>query len=334
MNKKETYRESSNDGNWERIAARLSGEEIPDQAQNIETEGDIDPLTAELWSSTGSLRANSSGPDVEKAWNNVYGKLTEEELVNGVRPDKRYRSLRLFAKIAASVLILISAGYFTYRIAGSGPQKMLTARSGDSKNIIVSLPDGSRVTLNRNTTLKYPALFDGSSRTVKLDGEAYFEVEGGISKPFRVTAGNAAVEVLGTSFNVNAADVKGEVEVFVTSGIVMLSSEAETEGIELTQGFIGRTSGGKTIRVINDNPNYMAWSSGILVYESARLTTVFSDLKRVYGIEIKADESVISDKFITTVFDNTEEDDIIRIIASTFNLTWRKEGRVYILSHL
>jgi len=334
MNKKEIYREDDSSRKWDIIAARLSGEEMHDQDQSDEPEYESGQLTSEMWKRIENMKATAAGPDVDNAWEKVYGKLIQEDLIPVIKPARFNRSITLFARIAASVLILISAGYLTYRITSSGNQKMLTTRSGDSKNIIISLPDGSRVTLNRNTTLTWPGQFDGLSRTVELHGEAYFEVESDISRPFRVNAGNAAVKVLGTSFNVNAEEGKGETEVFVTSGRVLFSTDTESEGIELTEGFIGRTSGGKTLKEINDNPNYMAWNSGILVYESAGLETVFSDLKKVYGIEIIADDSVISDKFITTVLDNVEEDDIIKIIAATFNLSWRKEGRVYIFSHL
>jgi type II secretory pathway component GspD/PulD (secretin) len=69
-----------------------------------------------------------------------------------------------------------------------------------------------------------------------------------------------------------------------------------------------------------------------VVYESATLQTVFADLKRVYGINIIADQSLASEKMITTVFDNTPEEEIIKIISATFNLSWRKEGIDYIFS--
>jgi ferric-dicitrate binding protein FerR (iron transport regulator) len=333
MKKEKTYREGNDERKWDVLAARLSGEEVPDQDQFNESGDDSSILTSEMWNRIENMKSGAVKPDVDNAWEKVYGRLVQEDLIPAVKPVRLTRSSALFIRIAASILILISAGYLTYHIVSSENQKMITATSGDSKNIQVNLPDGSRVTLNRKTTLTYPSQFDGSLRIVELNGEAYFEVESDLSRPFRVTAGNASIEVLGTSFNVNAEESKGEVEVFVTSGRVLLSSESEAEGIELTEGFIGRTTTGKTLREINDNPNYMAWNSGILVYESAGLETVFSDLKKVYGIEIEADDSVISDKLITTVLDNVKEEDIINIIATTFNLSWRKEGGVYIFSH-
>lgn len=334
MNRKQTYTAGHDDKGWERLAARLSGEETTVEGMDNEPEIDAGHFTEEMWKSIESIGKVSGETDTGKAWSKLYGRLSEEDLVRNVRTSGPGRQLRLLLRIAASVLILITAGYVTYRIAAPRHEETLTAWSGDAKSTIVNLPDGSQVKLNRNTSLTYPVAFDDQSRTVTLNGEAYFEVAGDPNKAFRVIAGKAVVEVLGTSFNVLVTDTKGEVEVFVTSGKVMLSSEDDTEGVELTKGLIGRTSEGKTLMELNENPNYMAWSSGLLVYDSTALGTVLKDLKRVYGIDIVADESVISDKYITTVFDNTEEEDIIKIIAATFNLSWRKEGRVYLFSQL
>lgn len=334
MNRKQTYTAGHDDKGWERLAARLSGEETTVEGTDNEPEIDAGHFTEEMWKSIESIGKVSGETDTGKAWSKVYGRLSEEDIAGAVRKETPGRQLRLFLRIAASVLILIAAGYVTYRLATPQQEETLIAWSGDAKSTIVDLPDGSQVKLNRNTSLTYPVAFDDQSRTVTLNGEAYFEVAGDHNKPFRVIAGKAVVEVLGTTFNVLAADAEGEVEVFVTSGKVMLSSEDDSEGVELTKGFIGRTSEGKTLMELNENPNYMAWSSGVLVYESTGLNTVFKDLKRTYGIEIAADESVIADKYITTVFDNTAEEEIINIIAATFNLSWRKEGRVYIFSQL
>ncbi len=334
MKRSKTYREEGTDRKWDIIAARLSGEETPNDELYGEIEDDNGPLTREMWKEMEKMKTNPVEPDVDKAWDKVYGRLSSEDLIRANSPGLFSRSTLMFARIAASVLILLSAGYITYRIVSSGHQNMLTAGSGDSKNVIVNLPDGSRVTLNRNTTVTWPDKFDELSRTVELTGEAYFEVVSDLSKPFRVIAGDASVEVLGTSFNVIAGEDKKEVEVFVTSGKVRLTSKDESDAIELTEGLIGKTSDGKTVGEINTDPNYMAWNSGILVYESAKLETVLNDLKKVYGIEIVADDPVVTDKYITTVLDNVEEEDIIKIIAATFNLSWRKEGRVYIFSQL
>ena len=334
MNRKQTYTAGHDDKGWERLAARLSGEETTVEGTDNEPEIDAGHFTEEMWKSIESIGKVSGETDTGKAWSKVYGRLSEEDIAGAVRKETPGRQLRLFLRIAASVLILIAAGYVTYRLATPQQEETLIAWSGDAKSTIVDLPEGSQVKLNRNNSLTYPVAFDDQSRTVTLNGEAYFEVAGDHNKPFRVIAGKAVVEVLGTTFNVLAADAEGEVEVFVTSGKVMLSSEDDSEGVELTKGFIGRTSEGKTLMELNENPNYMAWSSGVLVYESTGLNTVFKDLKRTYGIEIAADESVIADKYITTVFDNTAEEEIINIIAATFNLSWRKEGRVYIFSQL
>ena len=67
----------------------------------------------------------------------------------------------------------------------------------------MTFEDGTRVHLNYNTTLKYPPHFGTTTRTVYLDGEAYFQVAKDSKRPFRVITVNGVVKQYGTTFNVN-----------------------------------------------------------------------------------------------------------------------------------
>ena len=91
--------------------------------------------------------------------------------------------------------------------------------------MLVTLQDGSRVSLNSNSELLYPEKFRGKKRAVRLTGEAFFEVEEYPEKPFLVNIEEKAmVEVLGTSFNIRS-DPSGEaISVLVVEGRVALSN--------------------------------------------------------------------------------------------------------------
>lgn len=73
------------------------------------------------------------------------------------------------------------------------------------------LPDGTKVWLNSDSELKYPNVFDGSTRSVYLKGEAYFEVKHSDAQPFIVNAGEYAIRVLGTAFNVSSYEQDKEI---------------------------------------------------------------------------------------------------------------------------
>src|SRR5690606_37934970 len=87
----------------------------------------------------------------------------------------------------------------------------------------VTLPDGTNVSLNSASTLKYPARFEGKQRQVELDGEAYFEVQSG-STPFMVRTFNQDVEVLGTAFNITAYADESDTKTTLVTGSVNVSN--------------------------------------------------------------------------------------------------------------
>ncbi len=88
----------------------------------------------------------------------------------------------------------------------------------------VWLPDSSMVVLAGHSTLHYPAGFSGNSRTVKLEGEAYFSVAHNRAKPFIVSVKDVTVTVTGTSFTVRAFLAK--TEVVVRTGVVRVARGA------------------------------------------------------------------------------------------------------------
>lgn len=334
MKKKMTYKEESIDGKWERFASELSGEPVNEiTGSNISLDGD-DNITAHMWKAMEKMRDVNEITDVDAGWNRLSARLRNENLIPAEkeRPVPGVRTLSWFVRIAASLLIIAGLGIASLYLLKPDGTRMITASSFDQRNVVIDLPDGSRVTLNRESTLTYPSTFDSNTRTVALSGEGYFEVSGNQSWPFRVKAEDAEVEVLGTSFNVNTSNLKEKVEVFVSSGRVLLTAGGDTDGIVLTEGFIGTAASGKTEMVLNSNPNYLSWTNGILQYDSTRLSTVFEDLHRVYGINVSATDETIEESRITTVFNNITEEEIIRVISTTFNLNWRKDGIVYIFS--
>ena len=89
---------------------------------------------------------------------------------------------------------------------------------------------------------------------------------------------------------------------------------------------------GEAIKSVNIDPNYMAWNTGILVYDGQTLDIVFRDLKRVYNMEIIAGDPSILKETWTSPINNQSQDTIFRQICYSFNLGYTKEGNVYHLS--
>jgi ferric-dicitrate binding protein FerR (iron transport regulator) len=95
----------------------------------------------------------------------------------------------------------------------------------------VTLPDGSTVILNNNSTITYQKDFKGTQREVILKGEGYFDIKHNDHKAFIVHTGKLRTTVLGTAFNIKAYDLDKDIEVTVTRGKVSVLNDQSVLGI-------------------------------------------------------------------------------------------------------
>lgn len=317
--------EKFTDQYWERLAARFSGEETTGDEFSGNVSSETEKMLERYWKSAGS-EINSEEINIESAWNIVRSKISSEKVhphQAGVR-----KSISLYLRIAAAVLLLAALGAVTYVLydkAVSG-SRIIIATGEEEKNREIVLPDGSKVWLNHSSEISYSKNWNRTGRKVTLSGEGYFNIVPDEKNPFSVDAGKAEIKVVGTSFNVITRNLEGEVEVFVESGKVLLADE-KGGSILLEPGYIGTTAPGRLNKTLNNNRNYLSWKTSLLVYEGTNLTDVFRDLKRAYNIDISVADSSILDKTITAVFNNDPEETIIRVICTTFNLSYIRDGK-------
>jgi transmembrane sensor len=329
MNKTEKF----TDKEWEELASLLSDEksekmDLPDRFMTEEIQN-----AGKHWKELRNL-SGERDINVDKAWNNLYSKLNKNGFQTAKKPVRLSFVRSSLMRVAAVVLILISLGLSTVYLnnLGAFSKKTVFTTGYDQKNLLVSLPDRSKIFLNRNSELSYHASFGKHRRDVKLRGEAFFEISPDASKPFIIDAGNAKVKVVGTSFNVITKNENSAVEVFVKTGKVMLSDNSGSQSIILDPGFVGTMDSKISGKTVNNNPNYLSWRTGILVYTNQKLEVVFKDLKRVYNMDIVADDPGILEYPWTSPIDIQPQDTIIRLICISFNLGYTKDGTVYHLS--
>ncbi|MCF8223215.1 MAG: FecR domain-containing protein [Bacteroidales bacterium] len=288
---------------------------------------DQDETTGNYWKEMDEINRNRKA-DVDKAWNNLYGRLEADGLVESKKPGVFARPVY---RIAASVVVLMALTFAAIYLMNKTPGTYGNiARTGpDQKNLELILPDGSQVVLNRNSSIEYPDKFSAENRMVKLEGEAFFDVSPDESLPFMIDACKADVTVLGTSFNVN--NNNDRVEVLVSTGKVRLSNKAGDQSLTLEPGEIGAMDNSVASKNVNKDPNYLAWKTEVLRFEGDRLEKVFRDLNRVHNINIEVENQEINELRLSSVFENQPPDTIIRIICTSFNLDYEKEGEIYSL---
>lgn len=326
MNKTEQF----TDKEWEELSSILSGEK--------EDNGDLfgrfmaedSHNTIKYWKELREMNTEKE-VNVDKAWDKLYARLNENGLITKAPPLERSLKVRTLLRIAAVALILLSigTGLFYLNDRGIFSRKTVVETAENQKNLQVTLPDGSNIFLNRNTRLTYRQNFGRHDRNVALSGEAFFDISPDASNPFVVDAGTARVKVMGTTFNVITNNPESSVEVYVETGKVMLSDNSGIHSLELDPGFVGTVNDQAAEKKVNDNPNYMSWNTGLLIYDRQTLDIVFKDLKRVYDMDIIADDPKILKNPWTSPIINQPPEKIIRLICTSFGLGYTKDGNAY-----
>lgn len=152
----------------------------------------------------------------------------------------------------------------------------------------IKLSDGSKIWLNSGSVFKYPTEFDKSTREVFIDGEAFMEVAKNPHKPFVVNTHKFSVEVLGTSFNIDAYSDDNKADVTLVEGSVLLSSKEKNWKKKMVPGQIASIKNGELPLVSEVNTEfYVSWTEGKIVFRKESLETIAKKLERWYNVEIK-----------------------------------------------
>lgn len=234
------------------------------------------------------------------------------------------RTIQFFIRIAASVVLVITAGIFLYQ-KFLIPQDVMVLSSAHqpSENV---LPDGSGVFLNKNSSVAYA--YDPVKRIRKttLSGEAYFKIAENNKDEFLLEAEGLWIKDIGTSFNVKAYPGADTVEVFVEEGEVVFYTPFNAMNIQAGEtGYFSRQQNTFS-KSLNRNQNVLAYKTQILVFENAQLSEVFETINEVYDIKLKLGQKGQERCRITVTFKHETIDIIAEVIAETLSLTLEKNN--------
>ncbi len=263
--------------------------------------------------------------DVEQEWQ-IFQQRVQPQAASKVRALVPARS-GLWLRVAAAAALLVTAGWFTQRWRNSEDTTVVQTTLASQT---VPLPDGSEVTLNRFSKLTYSAGFGKQNREVTLEGEAFFDVIRDESRTFVVTAGEARVEVLGTSFNVRTDQQLGQIEVVVATGQVKLASAVAEAAVKLKAGERGvlHTDGGRLEASPNTDANFSAWKTKDIIFEEASLAAVVEALNRIYGSNIRLGTAVPATCVVTVSFHQQSLEAVLEVLKNTLALEYRVQGDV------
>ncbi len=147
------------------------------------------------------------------------------------------------------------------------------------------LEDGTRVWLNSDSRLRFPAVFTGGQRRVFLEGEAFFEVAHDTERPFTVETSEQELTVLGTSFNISAYSNDAVTVTTLVEGSISLRAQEGTDDLMLRPGQQTRLNAGEKDFTTVEVKSFTPWQDGIFVFEGNTLEQVMRQLARWYDME-------------------------------------------------
>lgn len=250
----------------------------------------------ELWSAMLDTADDLPGADMPVAMKS----LVADRLHLMIMRRRWYTAL----KYAAAAVVVLCAGLgFHSLYTAPVPGQAFTAAVKPGSKSELTLPDGTRVQLNSASSVSFDTA-DRHARTVRLTGEAFFDVTKDPDRPFRVMVGDMQVEVHGTSFNVNAYDLD-RIETSLVTGKVTISDPV------LPARSYTLSPGEKAVFCRSDSSIAIApadmhlatgWMEEYLVFDGEPLAQVIRKIERWYGMDVELRRKDISTDSLTGSF--------------------------------
>lgn len=335
------------DNDWDRIAKYLSNEcseaekkEIEDNPALMEQMRLFRTYLKELFPQDG----RSDRWNVEAALRNVHNMgrilpLTADSSSSGLSRPAMGLSFKSLLRIAAVVVLLLGVAYEAFNLRAFVPksdtqESMIAISTGRGEQKQILLADGSEVTLNSETTIRFSRAFGKKNREVRLVGEAFFVVAHR-KLPFFVQTRDGTVEDLSTKFNVEAWPDEKQTEVVVEKGRVILSdgTSSKGEGVVVAAGEMSRVVANVVLPPVKANLRMkLAWLNGALVFHDTPLREVIAELGRKYPFSFEVSGRYLLSRRLTASFKREPFDEILKAIVLSLNMRYERRGDTVILS--
>jgi ferric-dicitrate binding protein FerR (iron transport regulator) len=243
---------------------------------------------------------------------------TPKDATPVIPPTKIPGSNFPFYMVAASVTMLLLAAFaiFYYRpwvpalTLGTDGLEQVTPKG---RRTMITLDDGTHVWMNADSKLTYPKKFEGATREVFLQGEAFFDVTENVHKPFVVQTSSIRVRVLGTAFNVRSYEHDDQVKTTLVRGKVVIepAGDSTRQVTLLPQQQAVYEKQSKKIILENqvDTDRFTSWREGRLLFEDQPLSAIVEELERWYNVNITVeDQGSLGCRFSAKVNNKTLEE--------------------------
>lgn len=213
-----------------------------------------------------------------------------------------------------------------------------TITTPNGRQISIVLPDGSKVWLNSASYIRCPTVFPADERLVEISGEAYVEVAPDAQRPFRVSVSNGMqLEVLGTSFNINAYSNEAMVRTTLINGRVKLGllrqGDQSVTLLPGQQAQVTQNAGKPAVRMLEEEEldKIIAWKNGFFDFDNVRIAEAMRQLERWYNIEVVYEKGIPDITFGGKLRRNLSLEGVLRSLQDS-EVHFRLEGRKLVVT--
>ncbi len=202
--------------------------------------------------------------------------------------------------------------------------RMLEVRTNPGMTTSLTLPDGTKVNLNSESSLVYPESFEGEFRSVRLEGEAFFEVVKNPEKRFVVTTPhNASVEVWGTSFNMEAFRWDSIVSTTLISGKVAFISKSGQVDIKPGEKLVYNIQTNRSDIYQTSGEAEISWKDGMIIFKKTPFEEALRMLTKRFNVDFVVSNNKYVKDFFTGSFTNHRLEQILDIFNASSGIKWR-----------
>lgn len=270
----------------------------------------------------------------------VYGirKEAYPEFLKAAEARNRRGWYAGIAAVLLPLLVFVSLHVFrennTAFSTGITAEKWDTVSNHTSGTVKAILPDGSAIWLTAKSRISYqPARYADAERTVRLDGEAFFDVDADPLHPFIVHHGNISTKVLGTAFNIEAYGNEEDIRISLVRGKVAVHTTGDTAMHYLAPGeqlIYRRGSGKYSVKPVLYS-DASTWTNGWMILDDVPLKAALQRLERQYGLQIVVSAGITDNRTITAVFKGGTYQEILHNMLFSHRLRYTEKGkRIYI----
>lgn len=236
------------------------------------------------------------GADTDHALRALHGRMRRE------RSGRAFSTIKLAAALF-SIPLLIATAWLAAELFHTSQLPPVEIRSTAGMTSQTTLPDGTHVWLNSNSSIQYPVRF-GRIREVNINGEAYFDVARRDGQKFLVHAGPATIEVTGTQFNVESyCEHSSEIRTTLLSGSVLFhvtDAAGAVKSIRMKPGEqLIYNAGSKSLsRRLADGAIETAWKDGMIILDNTSLEDALRAIGNRFNVEFMVrNEALLSNRY-------------------------------------